>query len=350
MAVPEEERKRHRWRFIIGIFVLLTIGGIVGYGFYDKFVAPPQVLAARVGDTRYTQGDLVNRLRMLQAAAVAQGQEFDFTGRVFEVLLGMADAELIRRSGPTHGVQVTEADLESVLRDQFFPDVPEGQEAPKGQVEQEYRLNYRRFLDRSHLSDKDYRQILEEELYKTKLREKLGEQAPSIGEQVEVHWIKVPSPGQGGLGVPSLLLDLEIRARLEDEDFAKVAQEVPSNDRYADKKGYVGWVPRGAFPDLDHILFGNEEEEAIAINVISAPINIQDGTFILKVTAGPEGRQIAENMRGKLKDQALDSWLAAEREIGSKAGWWEVNFRSDIYNWVANQVREAAPRVTPPPG
>ena len=51
----------------------------------------------------------------------------------------------------------------------------------------------------------------------------------------------------------------EVRTRLETEDFEKVAGEVGNPAQFADQSGYVGWVPKGAFPDLEHLLFDDIE-------------------------------------------------------------------------------------------
>ena len=186
-----------RRRLAIGIAVvfLLGIAAVVGFGYYDKFVAPTKVLAARVGKTRYSQGDLVDRMRVLQADARAEGQPFDLGRTPFEVLDKMSEAEVIRRFASEYSVQVTDDDIELGLLLRFFPRVPEGQESVSGQVEQEYKDTYQRFLNESHISDKAYRQIVEETVYRSRLRAALGELVPTATEQVEVHWIRVQPRG-----------------------------------------------------------------------------------------------------------------------------------------------------------
>ena len=177
-APDKADRKRQRVLIVLGLSIFSIVAGIVAYGFYNEFVAPPKTVAARVGDTVYTQGDLVNRMRMLQAASAATGAPFDFGGKPFEILMDMAEAEMVRRAAPGYNIHVTEQDIQAGLRDRFYPDVPEGQEVRPGQLEREYRENYQGFLDRSFLTDSDYRQIVEESLFKSLLREKLGGGGP----------------------------------------------------------------------------------------------------------------------------------------------------------------------------
>ena len=348
-------RKRLLIIIAVGAVVLLAVAGIAIYGFYDQFVEPNRVLAARVGDTRYTQGDLVKRLRMEQSASAAIGQPFDFATTPLRVLLGMAEAEIIRRAAPGFNIYVSESDVQEGLLDRFAPSVPEGQEVREGQLRQEFEENYRRFLTNSHLSDGDYRRIVEESIYRERMREKLGEQIPSIDEQVEVQWIKLTAPGAGGdLTAPGTSDPLttspdSVRERLESEDFTEVAREVSVFSSYSEDDGYVGWVPKGAFPLLDPFLYGNDEAEPLEINEISEPIFTTDGIFILRVTSGPEYQEISEIMTEKLKTESLENWLQEQKTIGGEEGWYEVNWNSDIYAWVNEQVRKTAPPPSPTP-
>ena len=346
----QTERRRQRWLISLGVGIFLIIGGIVGYGYYHEYIAPPRVLAAQVGDTRYSQGDLVKRMRMLQADAAVGGPSLDFAQAPFEVLNSMAEAGVIRRLAPELNVQVTEAHIEVALLQKFFSRVPEGQEAVPGQIEQEYKEEYRRFLNRNHLSEPDYRELIGERIYRAGVRAKLGEKVPSIGEQVEVHWISLPSDTLSSDEGPTGPTPKQVRNRLETEDLEDLAAELSVDFRYADDKGYVGWVPEGAFPGLDEVLFGSDKREAIAHNEISQPIYTLGGDYIVKVTGGPETREISDLMREKLKDEVMAEWLLEQKTIGGKEGWFKVKFNSKLYAWAIDQVKQTAPRSTVPAG
>ena len=340
---PEEKRRR-LVVILVGAVLLMGIAAIAVYGWYDAYVAPPRVLAARVGDKKYTQGDLVKRMRMLQAESATQGQSLDFGREPFNVLSSMAEAEIIRRAAPGYNIRVTDDEVELALQVRFFPNVPEGQEVAEGQLEREYKERYLTFLNTRHLSNSDYRELLEEGLYRVKMRNKLGEQLPTVAEQVEVHWIQIPHETGSFMTAPQSLSPEEIRELLETQEFGDVARAYSVDRAYADEKGYVGWMPEGAFPVLDPYLFGNEEIEPLDLDTPSSSIATPDASYIIKVTASPEVREISEKMLQRLNDQALDNWLSEQKSIGGKEGWMELKFNSDIYAWVNKQVREALPR------
>ena len=89
---------------------------------------------------------------------------------------------------------------------------------------------------------------------------------------------------------------------------------------YADNSGYVGWVPRGAFPSLDKYLYGDEERLPLRLGEVSEPAFFQDAHYLIKVTAGPERQQVSEEMRERLKDQALENWLTDQKRDRSPGG------------------------------
>ena len=349
VAGPGDKRRR---LFFIGLALALVvlIGGIGGYGYYQEFVAPTKVLAVRVDDISHDQGDIVSRLRMQQAAAVALGQLFDLGREPLEVVQNLAEAEIIRRAAPGLNIQVTEEDIDVVLRQRFFPRVPEGQEFAPGQLEREYNENYGSFLERSHLSHSEYSSLVEEEIHRSLTRNELGNRIPSDARQVEVQWVKLLSlidPATINTPGPN---PIDVRKRLLDEDFTAVAREVSRNSVYADSSGYVGWVPEGAFPYLDRLLFGTEEDLPLPLGEISEPVHSLEGVFILRVIGGPEERQISDSMREALKDTVLDEWIGEQISLGTAEGWLEVNNSSELYAWVVDQVLKAAPNVTPPAG
>ena len=139
----------------------------------------------------------------------------------------------------------------------------------------------------------------------------------------------------------------------------------------------MGWVPQEAFPDLDNILFGNPERniEPLAAGEISDPEYTQDGVYIVRKIAGPQVRPLRgietiitmddetlDNLspeerealtreigiRGRLAQARVEQWFADQLAQGSDNDWLTINFDSELYAWVADQVQLSAPRVEQP--
>jgi hypothetical protein len=332
------ERRHQKIAVAVGSFLMLVIFGIVVFGFYEEFYKPPRVWAGSVGEVEFTMGDLVERIRVLQGLS---GQ-VDLSTVPFEYLRDMLSAQVLRRASPGLGINIIDEDVEEAIKKQFYPST-EGQTADPGQLDEEYRNNYQIFLARTGLQDSDFREIMKERLALVHLHALLGSTIEDSQEHVEVQWIRM----QPQDNVDSTA----VRHRLDSEAFAKVASEISGQSAiYAGPSGYVGWVPRGAFPELDDVLFGNEEtgKEALQEDEISDPLFTQSGIYIVEKLSGPAEQEISDRMRIKLNNELVMQWQNDQQLRGSDEGWLKMNFNSRYYAWVADQVKLSAPRTGPP--
>ncbi len=337
------EKRHEKLAWGIGSGLLVLVIGIVVFGFYQEFYRPPRVWAGSVRDQEFKMGDLVERIRVLQGLS---GQ-VDLSTVPFEYLRDLLNAEVLRQAAPDLGFRLTDEDIDGVIKSQFYPSVPEGQESDPGQLDQEFQNNYQIFLARTGLADADFRVIVQEQIALQQLGLMLGRTIPETTEQVEVEWIRTEIEGRIDVGA--------VRARLGTEktgggeDFIKVAGEVGVPAGFADRTGYVGWVPKGAFPELDGALFGDEERDIPPLEVgeISGPIFTQNGIYIVRLLTGPTDRDFSNQMRNKLNVELVTKWQTDEQTRGANAGWLRMNFNSKWYAWVADQVRLSAPRGDP---
>lgn len=352
----EENHRRRRFILIFGFAVFLAISGLLIGGWYTQYYSPPRVKAAVVNGTRFSQGDLVKRVRMIQATEnYSQTTGLSMT-EILKVLfnpdidvmagpfnLGMVQMELLKQGAPEYGIQVFDSEIDDAIRIRFTPQLPQGQEATPEQIEDEFKERYRSILNRFRISDEDYRRIAEEQLYFFKMKDALGANPPKEAEHVEASWIRVPLRPDSRVGDPQNWQDAPtVRATLDTEDFEKVAQQYSPVFKFAKPNGYVGWVPKGAFPELDPFLFGDGSQERLNRGEISEPIQSGDFFYIMKITSERELREVGDEWTSKLKDIALETWLLDRYEQGIAEGWLEVNYDSTIYAWAAKQFQQTA--------
>ena len=347
---PAERRERRRRYFSAGIgaFLLLVVVGVVVYGYFWEFYRPPRVWAGSVNSVEFTMGDLVQRIRVLQGVNRYQGGRVDLSRVPFEYLQELVNVEILRQQATSLGVKPSEEGIEGALRRQFEPTAPEGQEVDPGQLDREFRNNYQTFLTATGLTDSEYRVIVEEDLTEFGLFLKLGDEIENSQEHVEVRWIRLPvDPSEAGA---SDLQPDQVVQRLEVEPFEVVAREVSRPAGYSDASGNVGWVPRGAFPNLDRLLFGDEERGTVALNPgeTSSPLYARDGIFIIQMLSGPGERDIEEHMRFKLAQELTQAWKDEALREGADNGTVQMHLNSKLYDWVADQVAVTAPRVQAP--
>ncbi|MCD5404211.1 MAG: hypothetical protein LR097_10385 [Dehalococcoidia bacterium] len=322
--------------------MILTIIGVVLLGYYQEFYRPPRVWAGSVRNVEFTMGDLVARIRVLQGVNRYQGGQVNLSRVPFEYLQNLVNAEILRQRSPVLGIQIQDDDIEQELRRQFLPTADPGEETDPGQLESEFRNSYGGYLTATGLSDADFRVIVEEQLARRALALSLAQEIEPIQPHVEVQWIQIPMDSEILIG--------DVAQRLANEDFTRVAQELNSANQFADPNGYVGWVPKGAFPDLDDYLYGNEEDEIAALKpgLVSEPIFTADAHYLLKVLAAAEDRELNNTMGQKLLQENVLLWQREALVAGTTAGTVRMNFNSRLYDWVTNQVFITAPRIDRP--
>ena len=348
VSAPQEDiqvitqRRQRRIGGGIGSVLILTIIGVVLLGYYQEFYRPPRVWAGSVRNVEFTMGDLVARIRVLQGVNRYQGGQVNLSRVPFEYLQNLVNAEILRQRSPVLGIQIQDDDIEQELRRQFLPTADPGEETDPGQLESEFRNSYGGYLTATGLSDADFRVIVEEQLAQRALALSLAQEIEPIQPHVEVQWIQIPMDGE-------ILID-DVAQRLANEDFTRVAQELNSANQFADPNGYVGWVPKGAFPDLDDYLYGNEEDEIAALKpgLVSEPIFTADAHYLLKVLAAAEDRELNNTMGQKLLQENVLLWQREALVAGTTAGTVRMNFNSRLYDWVTNQVFITAPRIDRP--
>ena len=339
----QRDVRRQRLAIVVGVAIILAILAFPAYGYYNNFIRPPRVWASRVNDVTYTMGDLVKRIRTQQAALRLLGSFVDLSRVPFEVLFSMTQNQLIIQEGSKLGITVTEEEIDAAIRNRFFPSVVTEEEVSPGQLESEFRERYIQFLDSTRLDEREFRQIMKEGLFRAKLQQKLAEQVPSEEDSVEAYWLVLPIEN------PNVE---DIQKQVDLEGFRQVIRSMDLSEQYSDGDGYVGWLPKGAFPGLDAYLFGNEEQniQPLEHNVVSEPLFTQDAVYIVQVVNGPEKREVNDAMRVRLEEEAVDSWVNDHWNKAADEGLLAINFNSDLYSWVADQVKASRARFTPPPG
>ena len=296
------------------------------------------VWVGSVNDVEFTANDLVQRIRMFQGVNRFHGVHVYLSAVPFESLLNMINAEILRQAAPKLGIQPTEEAIDAELRRQFQPTAAAGQETELGQLEREFQDTYRAFLTATSLTDSEYRVIIEEELTEYGLLLMLSQEIESPQEQVEVRWIRLPNdPNEAG---SNGLQPDRVAHRLQVEDFEAVAREVGRSDGYAEPSGYVGWVPQGAFPGLDPLLFG---AAALLPGEVSIPYYVQDGVFIIEVLSAPESRELDDRMSLKLATELAEAWKDKAVQDGAGNETVKINFNSSEYDRVTDQVFGTTP-------
>lgn len=323
------DRRIQRWVILLFVIVLAVVVAIPAVGYFVTFVLPPRHVVVDVNGSKHTLGEVAKRSRASTSVIMAQGGQPDYGTLPFETLNNLVDEELLRQNASKVGVSVSPDDVDAEVRRLHFPTPPAGEQVDQASLEKEYQEKLRQYFNITGYSSDEYRAIVRATLLRQRITDTLSSQIPSVEDQVYVHWIRVTDQ----------TVAETVQQRLaKSENFASLARTYLGADAYADANGEVGWTPKGAFPSLDLYLF--PEGKTVELNKVSDPITAGDGsTYFLKVTAGPETREISDRMKSVLKTQAMQVWMNSQRDANKV----NVTFTSDDYAWVVSKAKEIVP-------
>lgn len=335
MIQSRQNRRRPR-SIAIAASLLFVISLVLLVGYYITFVAPPRHVVAHVNGVEFTLGDMNVIIKANAAFRAETGAEGGISTFPFQVLDNLVEGELINQVAPNLGLSVTDPEIENRLRENFYPKPPEGQNPSAEQLEREYREKYTRYLAIAQYSASTYREIIRGDLMREKALETFEDRVPSIEEHIFVEWIRIGQEGDR----PLQTLEGVREQLINGANFGVLAQQFSDDKKYADLKGVVGWVPRGAFPDLDETFFSMKP------NTPSEPMFSGDGYYVIRVTGNPETRQVSKLMSQLIKESIFKKWVDELRSANSV----NVDFGSEEYDWLISKTREAVPEPTATPG
>jgi hypothetical protein len=314
----QREERRRRIILALGLLAIVSVLGILSYGYYDSNIAIRHEPAVQVNDTVF---DVDYFVKMLRVNVIEFGETDDPMSLVPMTIEQIQDSELIRQEAarPEHNIRVSDQEIDEAIRTSLTPPTEEGEEPPT-LTEAEYQRRYQERLQVLGLSDADYRRVVENSLIWGKMREKIRSEVPTEAEHVYLHLILLDTEDEAK----------EVAARLESgEDFATLAKEVSQDEFTKEKGGELGWVPRGAFPQIDGVIF------ALEPNTVSEPVETPEGFYLLKVSEGPEVRTISENYREILQGYAVENWMEEKREAALRNAFLDTR----RLNWVSRQFK-----------
>ena len=320
------------WVLVLVLIFLAAIIAVPAVAYYRVYVQPTQVWVGRIGgELAVTIGDVAERMQAVARLNLVQADAPTVGGNPLDVLRSMMEDELIRRAAARFGARVSEADVDDALRRRFVAGYT-STDADDERIEQEFQEEYSRFLTRGRITDDEYRGLVGVQVLREGMKRELGNRIARVAEQVEIAWIVLPADFEE---VGRVLALLEAG-----EPFESVASSLNTDVSFTDpsRPGYVGWVPRGAFPQLDNYLFG---EGAVSGDLLE-PVYLRSGVYLIGIISGPSVREIDdERMVERLRGQALQTWIDEEWDLQDV----ELSFDSEDYRWVIDHVRDNLPAL-----
>ena len=337
VITPSQRRQRTQWQrernkqraiILSGIIAIVFILAIPAYGYWSNFINPPKSVVLEIDDKQYTLGYIASYIKGLQELGVQP----DLSTEPFRLIQMLEENELVRQGSEKRGLVVSSEEVDQEVKASMIGRSPKLKTVPEDQLDREFSETYTQYLDAANLSEDEHRVLVRTSLLRDKLREILGDEVPSVGEQVNVSWIVLSAED------PQKIMDIDSQIR-DGVDFELLAEEHSVDRDSAVKGGEIGWVPEGSYPHLDQALFSLE------VGDVSEPLSFGEITYFLKLNGKDSARDIHPDMRDRLKEVSIQRWLIEERSnhrikmcFGGGSAGGDCDWQ---YDWLVKQIREA---------
>jgi parvulin-like peptidyl-prolyl isomerase len=349
-ALSHRDQKARR-QIAIGLIILsVLLITILGAGIIMQFVVEPSSPVATVNGeriatssyqkmVRYQRDNITRYLENLESQKLqydASDSNNAFMVSYLDQLISqmqtelsnigpstldqMIDDILIRQGAEGEGVIVTDAEVQREIENLFgyqqntptpapTPTTAEGETpvpptptvAPmtKDQFDQRYAQYLESVKTSAGFSEEDYRNLVRNNLYRTKLQEALAARVPTTGEQVQARHILVKDEETAATVLERLNAG---------EDFAKLAEEFSTDESNKAQGGELGWFGRGAMvKEFEDAAF------SLPVGQISEPISTTFGYHIIEVEGHEQNRMLDSSALSRLQSQAFTDWLSTKQ-------------------------------------
>jgi len=306
LARWQRERRRRRITVLIGALVFAAVAGVIVGGVFATREGPPPNLLSTVNGTPIERSDYVNALRLYGGSDIPP-----------ESILGTLESEeLIRQGAVTFGITVTDEEINERISEILFPG---GEEVSQ----EEFEESYQERLDVLDLSEAEFRELIKDDVLRTRLSEYMVGQAPEEALQVHVRGILVATEEEAQ----------DVVDRLGGgEDFVEIALEVSIDTASKEGGGDLGWFPEGLkAEEFDAVAFSAEP------GTLSEPFSTQLGYWVIEVLEREDNRPIAEDARQQLGLAAFADWIDEEmtqkvvREV-------DANGLQEVHEWAMDKI------------
>jgi len=224
------QERRQRIILGIGLFIIVTVLGILGVGWYISEYQPLHQTVIKVNDTEF---DMNYYVKMLKLYGGDQPGYYLY-GLADEVVMIIERNELVRQGAMEVGISITDEEVDKELKSYDPP------------------------------LSKDYRDVVRMEMLTGKLFDEYFEQrVPLFAEQRHVMAMLLESESQA----------TEVRTRLEGgEDFGELAGELSLESLSKARNGDLGWHPIDVLAELPTTPMLGEYAFSADIGVLSQPI------------------------------------------------------------------------------
>ena len=322
--------------FYVGFSLFLIICSVFIFFYIVTYVIPPMKQAIKVGEITYSRGDVVRFIRFYQRMSEDLGVDFEIGNSVFEALKTILEGELAYQIAPRYGISVSNERLDKQI--EILMGYIENAEGVEGSQEHKKNIeeSYRQFLNKTSLSDNEYREYVKRTIFREELRTIVSRDVSRIQPHVNVYEIVFET------------LDLSLVNAIEKQitlgnNIEEIALQYSEDKEVLRTKGNLGWLPKGINQELDRIFFGLNEDgsKTLPIGQLSKQPyykNEEQLYAFYYLSDYLEAREVTDKNFDLLTNVQFDQFINSFTDEYNL--WMDID--SDIYNWINSKVLSAS--------
>jgi len=318
--------------FYVGFSLFLIICFVFIFFYVVTYVLPPMKQAIKVGEITYSRGDVVRFIRFNQRMSEDLGVDFEIGNSVFEALKTILEGELAYQVAPRYGISVSNERLDKQIEILMgYIDNAEGVEASK-EHKRNIEESYRQFLNKTSLSDYEYREYVKRTIFREELRSIVSRDVSRIQPHVNVYEIVFASPDL------SLVNSINKKITLGN-NIEEIALEFSEDKEVLRTKGNLGWLPKGINNELDTIFFGLNEDgsRTLPVGQLSEQPYYKNEAQVYAfyyISDYIDAREVTDKNFDLLTNVQFDQFI---NSFTDEYNLW-IDIDSDIYNWINSKV------------
>jgi len=288
---PADSERTNRLLIVGGIVAVIVIAlGVIGFGWYQTQIRPLAKTVLTVGDSKFNLAHLERRMKLELKENPFYTSEAALRQLPAIVYERLVDQGKLLKAGPElPTITLTEEDLNAKVRS--LGGLADDVDATV------FAAEFRRQVGESGLKENEYRQMLQAEILRDKVRGFFIYTSPAEEEQVLARWIVVDS--QEGA-------DAVLQRLGAGEDFVAVGQDVSLDVPRAEQgNSEDDWAIRGTLPEtLEGFLFDEANPGDQSGLVITG-----DYFYIAELLDRDESRPLGDTQRANVGEREMRKWL-----------------------------------------
>ena len=327
----KEKKKLKSKLFIILIVISIIIVSVPSASYLINVWIPYQKTALKVEEKEFTRKDLVDFIRFNQRLSEEQGNQFDLGSSLFQSLQLLAENEIAYLSATEYGLTVDDWEIDEAfyLKLGFYNNF----ELETMEDEEAFNEKKIQFLNQIQMDEEKFKEIVRKSLFREKLRRELSREIPALQEHKYVYEIALEDISQSNINK----IQREITSTNNIGEVVKKYSIDPNSIRGV---GDFGWIPKGIMPELDGLIFGNDQSNYLKPKELSEPyIDQENSVFKLYVISDvKKSYELSEENFEQISNNVLTNFFNERSRLVDM----QYGLDNETFNWINEKVQVAS--------